>query len=283
MYLFFFYPGQMSATVQDILAIIADLAPEHLAEPWDNVGLQLGNPAAQVRAILVGLDPTPALLEEARGLDANLLLTHHPLIFHPLKAIRSDRPDGRFIDQAIREQVSVVSSHTNFDAAPDGTSTVLARLLALDDVTPLAPNPGDDPDNGLGRIGSYRQPLAPEEFLARLRAACNPPWLLGAGCPPKQISRVAVCGGSCSDLAGLALAAGAQVLVTAEVKHHLARQAEETGLWLIDAGHFATEFPGMRHLADRLQAEADRRFGPIPVAVSQRQTAPLSLLPGEQR
>lgn len=278
MYLFFFSPGQMSPTVQDILDIIAVLAPEHLAEPWDNVGLMLGNPATPVRAILVGLDPTPALLDEARNLGANLLLTHHPLIFHPLKAIHLHRPDGRFIGQALRDGVSLISSHTNFDATPGGTSDILARRLGLQDIVPLAPHAGGDPGCGLGRIGNYREPLSAQQFLARLREVCAPPWLLGAGTPPERISRAAVCGGSCSELADQALQAGAQVLVTAEVKHHLARQAEETGLWLIDAGHFATEFPGMRHLADLLAAEAGRRFGPVSVTVTDSQTSPLSLL-----
>ena len=278
MYLFFFSPGQMSPTVQDILDIIAFLAPERLAEPWDNVGLMLGNPATPVRAILVGLDPTPALLDEAKTLGANLLITHHPLIFRPLKAIHLDRPDGRFIAQALRDGVSIISSHTNFDAAPGGTSDILARRMGLQDIEPLAPHAGGTSDCGLGRIGNYREPLSAQQFLARLHEACAPPWLLGAGSAPGRISRVAVCGGSCSELADQALEAGAQVLVTAEVKHHLARQAEETGLWLIDAGHFATEFPGMRHLADLLAAEAGKRFGQISVAVTGSETSPLSLL-----
>lgn len=283
MYLFFFYAVLMSPTVQDILNIIDSIAPAHLAEPWDNVGLMIGNPAAQVSAIHLGLDPTTALLDEARKLGANLVITHHPLIFTPLKSIRLDQPDGKFIDLALRNRICVISSHTNFDSAPDGTSDILARLLGLRNIQPLAPHGCGEPGCGLGRVGDYVDPLSAEEFLERLRDACAPPWLLGAGTAPRQISRVAVCGGSCGELADQALQAGAQVLVTSEVKHHIARRAEETGLWLIDAGHFATEFPGMQHLARLLAAEAGRRFGEIPVAVTGTQASPLKLVYNEAK
>jgi dinuclear metal center YbgI/SA1388 family protein len=278
MYLFFFYAVLMSPTVQDILDIIDAFAPAHLAEPWDNVGLMIGNPAAQVTAIHLGLDPTTALLDEARMLGANLVITHHPVVFTPLKSIRLDQSDGKFIDLALRNRMSVISSHTNFDSAPGGTSDILARLLDLRNIQPLAPHGCGELDCGLGRVGDYVDPLSAEEFLERLRTACTPPWLLGAGTVPRQISRVAVCGGSCGELADQALRAGAQVLVTAEVKHHIARRAEETGLWLIDAGHFATEFPGMQHLARLLATEAGRRFGEIPVAVTGTQASPLKLV-----
>lgn len=281
MYLFFFYAVQMSPTVQDILDIIDTIAPAHLAESWDNIGLMLGDPAAQVTAILLGLDPTTALLDEALTMNANLVITHHPLIFTPLKAIHLGQPDGRFIDLALRNEMSVISSHTNFDAAPDGTSDVLARLLGLENIRPLAPHADGEAGCGLGRIGDYAAPLSREEFLERLREACAPPWLLAAGTPPRQVSRVAVCGGSCSELADQALRAGAQVLVTAEVKHHIARRAEETGLWLIDAGHFATELPGMQHLARLLATETARRFREIPVAVTGTQSSPLAFLGNE--
>lgn len=278
MYLFFFYAAPMSPTVQDILDIIDAIAPAHLAEPWDNVGLMIGNPTDPVTGILLGLDPTTPLLDEARSLGANLVLTHHPILFHPLKSVNLGQPQGRFIDLALQNRMSVLSSHTNFDSAPEGTSAIVAQRLGLLNIQPLVPHASGQSGCGLGRIGDYAEPLTAEEFLGRLRAVCTPPWLLGAGTAPRRISRVAVCSGSCSELADHALRAGAQVLVTAEVKHHLARLAEDTGLWLIDAGHFATEFPGMHHLAQLLATEAGKRFSGITVAVSGTQTSPLNLV-----
>lgn len=262
----------------DILDIIETIAPAKLAEPWDNIGLMIGRPAEKVSAILIGLDPTPALLDEAEALAADLIITHHPVIFHPLKSIDLARPDGKFIDQALRKRISVISSHTNLDSAPHGVSEILAQRLGLSETAPLARHEDSESGCGLGCIGAYADPISAPEFIRRLRAACTPPWILGAGPPPEKISRAAVCGGSCSELADKARQAGAQVFVTAEIKHHIARLAEQTGLWIIDAGHFATEHPVLQHFAARLKAEAAGRFGSMNIEVSARQTSPLILL-----
>lgn len=268
----------MKPTVQDILNIIETIAPAKLAEPWDNIGLMIGSPAEKVHAILIGLDPTTALLDEAEALAADLLITHHPVILHPLTSIDPGRPDGKFIDQALRRRINVISSHTNLDSAPHGISQILARRLGLTETVPLARHENGEINCGLGCIGTYPDPVSVPEFIRRLKAACNPPWLLGAGPQPEKISRAAVCGGSCSELAANALLAGAQVFVTAEVKHHIARLAEQTGLWIIDAGHFATENSALQDFAARLKAEAVERFGPVNIEVSAGQTAPLTLV-----
>jgi putative NIF3 family GTP cyclohydrolase 1 type 2 len=155
---------------------------------------------------------------------------------------------------------------------------VLAERLGLKDIMPLVADSGGEDGCGLGRIGSYADPLVPGEFLHRLRTACNPPWLLEAGSRPAVITRAAICGGSCSSVADAAMHAGAQVFVTAEVKHSIARWAEEAGLWLIDAGHFATEFPAMHDLADLLASETGQRFGAISVESTRRQKPPLQLV-----
>jgi len=268
----------MTPTVQDILNIIEIIAPPSLAESWDNVGLMIGNPAAPVRSILFGLDPTLDLLDEACSIGANLLITHHPVIFHPLRSVNLGHPDGRFIDRAIRNQINVISSHTNLDSAPNGVSDILARKLGLADIVPLLAHEHGDGQSGLGRLGNYAIPIPPADFIHRLREACDPPWLLAAGRPPEKIARVAVCGGSCSDLAPKALQEGAQVFVTSEVKHDIARWAEETDLWVVDAGHFASENPAVHYFATQLASEAGKRFDTIPIGVAGRQHAPLVLL-----
>ncbi len=251
----------MSATVQHLIDILEEIAPHSLAESWDNVGLLVGSAREPVRGVLLGLDPLPALLEEARRLDANLVITHHPLIFRPLPAIRTDRPPGRFIRDALAAGINVIGCHTNLDATTGGVSDVLAGRLGLTNITPLVPGDHGNGDAacGLGRLGDYNEPLPPADFLARLRDVLAPPWLLAAGPRPARVGRVAVCGGSCSEFAEQALQAGADVFVTAEVKHAIARWAEEVGLWIIDAGHFATEYPAMAVLRERLEAAlADR-------------------------
>lgn len=241
-------------TVQDLLDILQQITPQSLAEDWDNVGLLVGAPHREAGRVLVALDPTDALMDAARAGRFDTIVTHHPAIFRPLKSLRTDTPTGGFVARAIREEVCVIACHTNLDAIPGGVSDVLARALGLDATRPLVAAASDCASTcGLGRFGVYPSPLAPEDFLVRLRRACAPPWILEAGPRPEQIRTAAVCGGSCSDFAETALRLGADVFVTAEIKHNVARWAEEAGLWLLDAGHFATEQPAMVAFVDLLR------------------------------
>lgn len=245
-------------TVRDFLNILQQITPETLAEDWDNVGLLVGEPQQTVRRVLMALDPACSLMDAAHSGQYDLVITHHPIIFKPLKTLRTDSPVGKFIATAASKGIGVIACHTNFDAIIGGVSDILAQSLGLVDCTPMIPaNKGADPNNGLGRIGFYAAPVTAEQFLVKLRQACSPPWVLEAGQPPHQIRTVAVCGGSGSDLAELALRRGADVFVTAEVKHSIARWAEDAGLWILDAGHFATENPAMECFKNRLQQHAD--------------------------
>ena len=245
----------MTPSVADIEQALFSWAPKELAESWDNVGLLAGSPAAEARGILLGLDPTSALLEAAQDLGANVVITHHPVIFHPLKALRTDQPTGHFLATAIKHDIHVIACHTNLDSAVGGVSDILARNMGLEDIIPLVLANCETPSCGLGRTGRYSMPLSPDQCIERLKSSCHPPWLLEAGNRPDQVSTVAVCGGSCSDFAQAALESGADLFITAEVKHSIARWAEEAGLWIIDGGHFATEQPAMEPLRQRLRSE----------------------------
>lgn len=262
--------------VQTILSILEAVAPQHLAADWDNAGLLVGSPQSKVDGILLALDPTVALLAEAQSLNANLIITHHPAIFQPLKRLRTDQPSGQFLAAALRAEISVIGCHTNFDATEGGVSDVLAEALALTDISPLLPQEQGS-RCGIGRIGSLPNALSPEDFLAWLLKAAKFPWLLEAGPRPAAVTKAAVCGGSCADLAETALAAGADVFLTSEVKHHVARWAEEAGLWLLDGGHFATENPAMRQLTLLLAEQARQAGLNLPPLHLARQEAPLRL------
>ncbi len=236
--------------VQNIFDILQEVAPLDLAQSWDNVGLLVGDPDGQVSSILLALDPTMDLLVEAEQCNAELIITHHPALFRPLKSLRSDRPTEKFLFAAVQAGVHVIGCHTNLDAACGGVNDVLAQLLALQETAPLVPDniEGCGQKTGLGRIGVLAEPISPEIFLAQLDSALSPPWLLEAGPRPDKVRKVAVCGGSCSDVSATALEAGADVFITSEIKHDIARWAEKAGLWLIDGGHFATEYPAMEGL-----------------------------------
>lgn len=260
MCLFFFINYPMVLFIQDIIDILQEIAPVELAESWDNVGLLVGNPNAEAESLLVALDPTTTLLDEAEARGANVVITHHPAIFHPLKDLRTDHPIGRFLAKAIQKNIHVIACHTNLDSAAGGVSDILAARLGLTDIIPLVPDRGDGTSScGMGRLGQCSKPMSPEECVEDLRRACSAPWLLEAGNRPAQVNTIAVCGGSCSEFAETAMLAGADLFVTAEVKHSIARWAEETGFWIIDGGHFATEQLAIVPLQKRLQEEMAHR------------------------
>lgn len=262
-------------TIEHILNILNDIAPFRLAEEWDNVGLLIGAPGTPVTGILIGLDPTASLLDEATSLGANLVVTHHPLIFQAVKAVRTDQPAGALIAKAITAGIGIIACHTNLDVVTDGVSHALAHALGLAGLTPLTATPGAV-DHGFGRIGTLAAPQSGHAFLAELCRVLAVPALAVAGPLPDSIQRVAVCGGSASELATQAQASGAEIFVTAEVKHHIARWAEEAGFCVVDGGHFATERLVCSPLAGRLAATLAGQEIPIPVHVTDRQKNPFS-------
>ena len=244
-----------------LLSILDSIAPFAMAEPWDNVGLMVGDPDQQVNGILIGLDPTEALLREALALNLNTILTHHPLIFHPLKTIPNNTPMGRILKTALGHDLSLIACHTNLDLVAAGVSNALAEKLGLRDTEPLTAAPGQSP--GFGKIGTLPAPLPSEQFLSRLLTALAAPGLQLSGVLPETITRVALCGGSGSDLAETAWRMGAQVYITGEVKHSVARWAEEAGFCVIDAGHYPTENLIVPVLAEILKKScADKGFTP---------------------
>jgi dinuclear metal center YbgI/SA1388 family protein len=210
--------GQL--TVKDLLEILEGIAPVGLAEQWDNVGLMIGKPDQEVTGLLLALDPTEEVLAEAKALGVNAIITHHPLIFHPLKAIYTDQPLGRFLQKALASEISVIGCHTNLDQAANGVNDVLAACLGMKESTPLVPaaEPGNSTMNvGFGRLGNLAEPLSRKAFIAKLGEALDLNVLRVAGQVPDEISTIAVCGGSGSELAETAFAQGAQVYVTGEV------------------------------------------------------------------
>jgi dinuclear metal center YbgI/SA1388 family protein len=253
-------------SITTLLSILNSIAPFAMAEPWDNVGLMVGDPDQQINGILIGLDPTEALIHEALSQNLNTILTHHPLIFHPLKTISSNTPMGRILKTALAHDLSLIACHTNLDLATLGVSNALAENLGLHQTRPLVTqDPAAAPDQplGFGKIGRLPAPLDSDQFLSRLLTALNAPGVQIAGSLSETIHTVALCGGSGSELAETAWRMGAQVYITGEIKHSVARWAEGIGFCVIDAGHYPTEKPIVPALAEMLQKScAARGFAP---------------------
>ena len=243
------------ATVADILKYIESIAPPSMAESWDNVGLLCGRKEKEVRKILVALDPFRNVIAEAIEEKADLIVTHHPLIFRDaVTALNEDTETGRCLLMLIENGIAAINAHTNLDLAPGGVNDALAQALGLKDVQIIHPM-GTDAEGrpyGLLRSGMVEEQSL-ESFLAVVKTNlhCDGLRYVNGG---KPVRKVAVGGGSCSDEMFEALEAGCDTFVTSDVKYNGFRTAFESGLNLIDAGHFHTENPVMPLLAGKIAA-----------------------------
>jgi dinuclear metal center YbgI/SA1388 family protein len=364
-------------TVRGIQEIMEAWAPLDIAWERDNVGLQTGDPDARVRGIVVALDVTEGIVTEAVRRGANLIVSHHPLLFRPLRSVTTDTGQGRCIGALVRRRVALYSAHTNLDFTRGGTSFALAEALGVTTegflrtpfrlqtkiVTFVPPSHADSVasamaaagagvigeytqcsfrgegsgtfrggagshpaagrrgilehekeirlemvaprravrsvvramteahpyeevaydvyalentagDYGMGTIGTLRRTVPLPTFLAMVRRNLNTPAIRWSGDPRIPVHRVALCGGSGSELLGDAIASGAEAFVTADVRYHSYHEAEGR-IALVDAGHYETEIPVVAAIADRLRRETRGRGERIPVHAASGSTNPV--------
>ena len=243
-------------TVADVLKFIESIAPPYMAESWDNVGLLCGRREKAVKKILVALDPFATVIDRAIETGADLIVTHHPLIFgEALKVVNENTETGRCLLTLIENGIAAINAHTNLDQAPGGVNDVLARKLALVNVEVLNPCGTTESGEPWGLIRRGEVPEQPlDAFLNRVKTllGCEGLRYVNGG---KPVRKVCVGGGSCAGAIHEVAAAGCDTLVTADVKYNQFRTAFELGINLIDAGHFHTENPTMPILAEKLRRE----------------------------
>ena len=236
------------------VAIVAEevnrLAPRRLAEDWDNPGLLVGDSSAEVKKVFVCLDVLDAAITQAIELDAQLIVAHHPLIFHAIKNVRFDLPQGRKLERLIKNNLAVFAAHTNLDIAAGGVNDVLAKRIGLVDVKMFG-----DEEFSLGRLGTLETPMTALNFARHVKKVLNADNVRLVDAGDFMISKVGLCGGAGADIIQKAKFFGAQAFVTGDVKYHEAQAAVENKIHVVDAGHFATEFPIVHVLADYLKAE----------------------------
>lgn len=241
-------------TVADILQFLEGLAPVSLMESWDNGGLLCGRKEQEIHTILVALDPFRNVIQEAIDCRADLIVTHHPLIFEkPMLAVTGETEEGRCLMALIEHGIAAINAHTNLDLAPEGVNDALAAVLGLENAEIIRPI-GTLPDGrpyGLLRAGTVEEQSL-GHFLTQVkeRLHCDGLRYVDGG---KSVRKVAVGGGSCSDELFDAISAGCDTFVTSDVKYNRFRTAFENGLNLIDAGHFHTENPVMPVIAEKLR------------------------------
>ena len=237
------------STVTHIYDAIDRLAPFWLTMDFDNTGILIGDRNREVSCALLALDCTPAVVEQARQLGAQLIITHHPVIFHPLKRVNEDA----VVYQLIRSDIAVISAHTNLDIAQGGVNDALVNAIGLRDCRGLELL-NEQTGAWLGRIGTLPEPLSPEAFAAHVKSCLNAASVKFAAAP-RAIHTVALCSGSGADCLDAAISAGADALLTSEVKQHEYLAAAAAGISIFDAGHFDTEDIVIEPLRDYLAKE----------------------------
>ena len=254
-------------TVKDILDYIETIAPSYMKEDWDRVGLNCGHMDRPVTKIMVALDPFKDVCEEAGAAGADLLVTHHALIWTPGFVTDTDE-QGRNTLFLIENNVACINAHTNLDCAPGGVNDILACKLNLENIQVIEPKGLDEQGRpwGLLRMGNIQEQSL-EDFLCHVKnmLGCEGLRFVDSG---KPVQRVAVGGGACAGEMHKAVAAGCDTFVTADVRYNQFWDAKNLGINLIDAGHFHTENPVCRYLADKLQ----QAFPQVTVILSKQHT-----------
>ncbi|KRV46606.1 hypothetical protein AQ490_12075 [Wenjunlia vitaminophila] len=264
--------------LSDVLAELEALWPPARAEQWDAVGLVCGDPDAAASRVLFAVDPVLPVALEAVEAGADLLVTHHPLYLRGTTTVAADTFKGRVVHTLIRNGVALYVAHTNADTADPGVSDALASVLGLRVLGPLVPDPTDPAGRrGLGRICEPREPMTLSGF-AELAARSLPGTAAGirvAGDPDAPLRTVAVSGGSGDSLFDQVRAAGVDAFLTADLRHHPASEAQQASpLGLLDAAHWATEWPWCVQAAAQLDEISDRHGWALRTDVSTRVTDP---------
>ncbi len=250
-------PGS-GPTLGEVLLAAEELWPESLAEEWDSVGLVVGRGSRKVGKVLLAVDPTSAVLDEALEWGADLLITHHPLLLKPVNSVAGTTFKGDIVHRLIEAGCGLLTVHTNGDSAVGGVSDVLADALGLRDVQPLKQAPAGLDEEGIGRFGELAEVTSLGEFAAKVFGIL--PAVAGgvrvAGDPEGLVRRVAICGGAGDALFDEVRASGADLYVTADLRHHPASEAREAASngrpYLIDVSHFGSEWLWLTPAAEAL-------------------------------
>ncbi|MBR0310282.1 MAG: Nif3-like dinuclear metal center hexameric protein [Paludibacteraceae bacterium] len=255
--------------LQQIIDIIESVAPRSQQEAWDNSGLQIGDSNREIHSVLLSVDVTEAVVAEAVKDGCDLIVSHHPLIFHGLKHITGSTPQERCVAEAIRQNIAIYSSHTSMDKALRGVSGRMAEMLGLHDVRILVPSVAD-PKVGLGVIGTLPTPMMWSGWLKHVQRVFGAEYVRYTEPVQPMISRVALCGGAGAEFLPDAIAAGADTYLSADMKYH-DLQAVAGQIMAVDIDHWVSE-----HFTRDIFAELLK--GKVDVRLSEADTSPVHVL-----
>ena len=254
-------------TVKDILNCVQQIAPPYMKESWDKVGLNCGHADRPVTKVLIALDPFEAVCREAKEIGAELIVTHHALIWQP-GFVTDETAWGRNTLYLIENGIAHINAHTNLDCAPGGVNDTLAEILGLKNIQVISPVGNDEQGRpyGLLRQGEVEsQDLQTFMTIVKNSLGCSGLRYVNCG---KPVHKVAVGGGACAGFLHQAIAEGCDTFVTADVRYNQFWDAQDFGINLIDAGHFHTENPVCRILANKIS----KQFPDLTMAISKNHT-----------
>ena len=271
-------------TLREVLEVVERLYPPATAQSWDRVGLVTGDPDQPVRRVHLAVDPTLAVIEEARDLGADLLLVHHPLLLRGVHSVATTSAKGASITNLVVGDVALYVAHTNADVAVEGVCQALAEACGLDATAPLTTSE----DQPLGRVGDLAAALPLRTFVERL--ASRLPRAAGgirvAGPPDAPVRRVALLGGAGDDLFDTVRASGADVYVTADLRHHPVLEAREEARggppYVVDAGHWASEHVWLARAERALRTGLGERAARVETHISTVRTDPWTFVVGAE-
>ena len=235
-------------SIREIIDALERFAPLPLQDDYDNSGLQVGTTETEVSGVLLCLDVTRQVVDEAMRNGCNMIVSHHPLLFRPLKRLTDD-PIGSIVMDAVRAGITIYASHTNLDNASKGVNMRIAQVLGLSSVKPLDEQPDG---NGAGIIGLFKEPMTEQELLALIKQKFGTKCIRHNGDLGRKISRMAVCGGSGAFLTDKAVEQGADAFMTGEIGYHRFFGYDGV-IKLIEAGHFESEQFTVDLIADILK------------------------------
>ena len=245
---------------RDIINVIEEFAPLSIQEKWDNSGLCIGSPDADVTSVLIGLDCTPELVNEAVECGADMIVTHHPLIFSGLKKISPEDQVGAAVIKAISNGISIYAAHTSADKVIAGVSGAMAAKLGLENVRILDE---DGEGTGLGVVGDLPEPLTAAEAVSLVKDRFALKAMRTSRPVEGRISRVAMCGGSGGSLIGAAMASGAQLYISGDISYH--NFFTKDGFMIMDIGHYESEI----EIVDILFSLLRKKFPTFAVRITQ--------------
>ncbi len=262
----------MCAKVKDFMKLVESHAPVSYKEEYDNVGLMVGDGEENITGILFSMDTTNEVIQEAKEKKANLIVSHHPLLFVKPRSITKNTLQGRKVIELIRNNINLYAAHTNLDSVKDGMNDTIIKMFDYKDFDIIEQCPFDF-DSGIGRIVYLRRAIKLKDFIEKTKKVLDVPILRYTGDLNQTVRRIAIINGSGQSYFQKSLELGADCILTADTTFHFVQEFEELGVAVVDPGHYLSEKNIYNHLMDKMAKEFNKEFD-VPIYFSQVEKDP---------